>query len=153
MPSIASILPRLKNNFPQFAFKKGPEFCWSSDEKTIYYKDTGKDQYCFLFHELAHALLEHDNYDKDIRLLVMERQAWDYATKLATEYDCHIPTDIIQNNLDTYRDWMHARSTCPKCTAIGMQTTDNLYACSSCNHKWRPNEARNCSLRRYTAHK
>jgi hypothetical protein len=149
MPSTTSILPKLKNNYPQFTFQKGTDFCWSSSEKTIYYPTKSDDQDVFLLHELAHALLGHSSYEKDIQLVVMERQAWDYAVKLASNYDIQIPEDIIQDTIDSYRDWMHARSTCPNCQATGMQTKTNDYTCTACNHNWRPNEARNCSLRRY----
>jgi DnaJ-class molecular chaperone len=51
--------------------------------------------------------------------------------------------------MNSYRDWLHARSTCPVCQATGMETKKSIYTCPACRHQWRVNEARICSLRRY----
>lgn len=149
MPSTISILSSLKINYPQFSFKPGNEFLWSSSDNTIYYDKKNDDQSVFLLHELSHALLSHANYDRDIQLVTMERQAWDHTTELAQEYNVVIPDQLIQSNLDSYRDWLHSRSTCPACKATGLQVTNHDYVCPSCDNKWRVNEARTCALRRY----
>jgi len=120
---------------------------WSHAESTIDFVNNGDTG--LLLHELAHALLNHIDYSRDIELLVMERQAWDKAKELATKYDLEIEDEFIQSNLDTYRDWLHSRSTCPKCNANGLQIKSSLYHCLACNNKWRVNEARTCALRRY----
>ena len=149
MPSIASILKLLKNNYPQFSFGQGDDFLWSSSNNTIYYDSNTENAAIFLLHELSHALLEHSNYDRDIQLVIMERQAWDYTVKLAPKYNITVSDDMVQLTLDSYRDWMHKRSTCPKCRAIGSQTDKYVYKCPACNNEWRVNEARTCALRRY----
>jgi len=148
MPSIISLIKKLKSDYPQFTFCESDTFLWSHDENTIYFEKAGNN-YGFLLHELAHALLNHIDYYRDVELLAMERKAWDKARKLATDYDLSIDDDFIQSNLDTYRDWLHSRSTCPACKANGMQVESKTYKCLACNHKWRVNEARTCSLRRY----
>jgi hypothetical protein len=149
MPSTTSILANLKSKYPQFNFKPGDLFLWSSSDNTIYYDKKSKDLAIFLLHELSHALLDHSKYIRDIQLITMERQAWDHTATLAASFGLTIPDDIIQDTLDSYRDWMHSRSTCPKCQATGMQTRQNEYSCLACNHIWRVNEARTCALRRY----
>jgi len=149
MPSTISVLSRLKSNYPQFSFKLGDDFLWSSSDNTIYYDNIAENQSVFLLHELSHALLGHISYTHDIQLITMERQAWDYTVKLAPKYNVTISDDMVQSTLDSYRDWLHARSTCPNCKATGVQTKKFTYVCPACSHKWQVNEARTCALRRY----
>lgn len=94
--------------------------------------------------------LGHQDYDKDIRLIQMERDAWAYATaSLAARYNVDISDDTVQTALDTYRDWLHARSQCPSCQATGVQVKQHTYKCLACSRLWKVNEARLCALRRY----
>lgn len=147
MVSTTSIIRQLKNDYPNFKYKKAASSSWSHSESTIYYSNN--DNYSFLFHELSHALLNHAYYGRDIELIKKEREAWDKAKKIAKNYDIYIDEELIQSNLDTYRDWLHKRSTCPNCNAIGMQIDKQLYKCLACNYRWRVNEAKTCALRRY----
>lgn len=148
MPSTTSLINKIKADFPQFRFEKGSDFHWSHSENTVYYSARQKDLN-YLFHELAHALLGHDSYLRDIELISMERDAWEQAKTIAAPYKHPIDEDFIQDNLDTYREWLHQRSTCKKCTATGVQIKKNIYKCIVCNEQWRVNEARQCALRRY----
>jgi hypothetical protein len=151
MPSTNSIINTLQTDFPQFHFKTASEFWWSAATKTIYIDQDAEHNQVFALHELSHALLGHYGYKRDIELLKLERDAWDYAiTTLAPRYGVTINEDTVQDNLDTYRHWLHARSTCPECEAIGLQTKEQSYSCIGCGHKWRVNEARLCALRRYS---
>lgn len=149
MQSTIQILKQLKDSYPQYSFKKSSRFYWSGMDKTIYYDISAKDSRILLLHELSHALLNHTKYDSDVQLLAMERQAWDHTIDLAKPFNISVSDDIIQSALDSYRDWLHARSTCPKCSATGMQTDAKTYKCSACNNIWQVNEARTCALRRY----
>ncbi len=149
MPSTASILEKIKSDHPQFIFKPGQDFMWSSSENTIYYDTSIDNQPVYLLHELSHALLGHSYYDRDIELISMERQAWDYTVKLGPSYGIDVANDIVQTNLDSYRNWMHERSICPECESSGLQIKKNIYTCPCCNHAWKVNEARACALRRY----
>ncbi len=147
MPSTLLLIAKLQGDFPDIRFTAGDIFRWSPSEQTIYYSnvcDTAS-----LIHELAHALLGHRDYLRDIDLLTMERDAWEYATTtLAERYGLQLDEDIVQDSVDTYRNWLHARSTCPSCRATGIQTATTLYACIACSAEWRVNEARSCALRR-----
>ena len=149
MPSTTSLIQQLKKDYPQFNFKKAKRFLWSPSDATVYYTHTD-DGYAFLLHELSHGLLDHAEYRRDVDLIAMERAAWDKAVELAPAYGLAISEDTVETTLDSYRDWLHARSTCPNCTAIGLQTKQHTYACPACHHNWRVNEARVCALRRYT---
>lgn len=150
MQATSSILPKLKRKYPQFRFQPGDTSLWSPSDNTIYFDQESPNQSAFLLHELSHALLDHKEYSHDIQLLTMERQAWDYAVNLATSYDISISDELIQSHLDSYRDWLHARSICPNCSANGLQRGEKAYDCLACGHKWRVNEARMCALRRYS---
>lgn len=153
MLSTASLVSRLTTDFPDLHFRPGDAFRWSAEEKTIYYDATSHDN-AALLHEVGHAVLTHSDYSRDIELLQMERDAWNYAsTTLSAPYATTISDDTIQESLDSYRDWLHARSTCPACHATGFQTKKQQYCCPACKHNWRVNEARLCGLRRYSVHK
>ena len=147
MLSNSFLLSKVRAAYPNLNFTDGEAFQWSPHEKTIYYHPDGP---AFdLIHELAHALLGHTSYTKDIQLLEMERDAWARAITIAAQYDITVTEDYIQDALDTYRDWLHARSTCPECNATGLQSKKSLYRCLVCSTEWRVNDARVCALRRY----
>jgi len=139
----------LEKDHPQFNFKPGDDFFWSSSENTIFYIADEDNLPELLLHELSHAILKHNTFRFDIQLITMERQAWDYAKKLATKYGVKISDDFAQNQLDTYRDWIHDRSTCPQCKANGLQNKNLIYRCVACKSEWKVNDARDCRLKRY----
>lgn len=151
MLSITSLVSKLQHDYPNIIFAEGNDFHWSPVDKTITYAESATDERVQLLHELSHALLGHTDYKKDISLIEMERAAWEYAKNtLGQAYNQDIPDDTIEDALDSYRDWLHARSTCPNCEATGIQTKKEEYRCLACRTKWRVNEARICALRRYT---
>lgn len=150
MLSTTQLISLLQSKYPELYFKQGSMFYWSSDDKTIYYNDSEKTNFnTLLIHELAHATLEHSNYDRDIELLTMERQAWDKAIEISNKHKIDINKSLVQPALDSYRGWLHSRSKCPKCQSNGMQTSKHIYKCLICSCKWKANEAKICSLRRY----
>jgi hypothetical protein len=150
MRSTTSLITKLALDYPDYYFKSSNEFHWSPDENVIFYDKESSDQ-ASLLHELSHAILEHKAYSKDIELIELERNAWQYAKQtLSPQYAITIDENDIQDSLDTYRDWLHARSRCPYCEATGVQTKKNTYKCLSCSTSWRVNDARICALRRYT---
>lgn len=148
MQKISSLVSSLASDFSGLSFKISDDFRWSPEEKTIYY-DLDGAQYDLL-HEVAHGLLGHSDYHRDIDLLKMERDAWTYARKeLASRYKVTITEEHVEDALDSYRDWLHARSRCPHCSQTGIQTRENTYSCLGCDESWQANEARQCALRRY----
>lgn len=145
-PSISSIIAA----FPAIQFHIGDEFRWVPAETTIYYNETDPRAIERLLHEIAHAELGHQSYDRDIELIALERDAWNYAKiTLAPQLNTAIDANTIEDDLDTYRDWLHARSTCPVCSATGIQTSAGPYRCIACQATWRVNHAIGCQLRRY----
>ncbi|HEU5122261.1 MAG TPA: hypothetical protein VFT59_05455 [Candidatus Saccharimonadales bacterium] len=153
MHSITSLANKLRGDFPAFSFIQSDEFRWSPLEKTVYFKPDPAEPESLL-HELAHALLSHEDFTRDIQLIEMERDAWESAKKqLAPHYNVEITDDHIQDALDTYRSWLHARSTCPACSATGVQSRKYHYRCLVCSTQWKVNDARLCALRRYVPNK
>lgn len=150
MPAISSLVKQLANDFPAIHFVKADDFLWSPDTKTVSYTPGHPDADALLLHELGHALLDHNDYRRDVELLRLENDAWQKARELSITYDIAIAPDTQEDHLDTYRDWMHARSLCPSCGATGQQSDTAHYSCIACTGKWKVNEARVCSLRRYS---
>lgn len=152
MHSTKSLISRLETDYPALTFSLSNEFRWAPQEQTITIDKDAPDTEALTLHELGHALLGHTGYSQDIELIQCERDAWEYAKAiLASKYDVVIAEDTIQDNLDTYREWLHARSTCPACQATGMQIATKRYQCLACGHEWSVNEARTCGLKRYAA--
>lgn len=151
MHTISSLVRQLSIDAPDVSFQPSTLFSWSPHTRTVQYDPYGSP--AELLHELGHVQLGHSTYSRDITLIEMEREAWDIAThSLANTYSIDIPTDQVEEHLDSYREWLHARSTCPSCNANGLQIDTLLYQCSACQTTWRVNEARLCSLRRYKIH-
>ena len=146
----ASVLASISEQYPSMAFVSGEAFYWSPSEREITYELDDPDGYEHILHEISHALLEHTKYDSDITLIQMERAAWHYAkSRLGPKFNVQITDDLIQNDLDTYRDWLHARSTCPHCKSNGIQTAKRTYLCVVCQQTWTVNQALHCQLKRY----
>ena len=149
MRSTSSLLHKLKTDYPDIHFVAGDTFLWDPEQKTVFYVNDGPESKALLLHEVSHGLLQHREYKKDIELLAMEAAAWEKAKQLAEQYHFPISDALADDHLDTYRDWLHARSTCINCSATGYQTGKETYSCPACNAEWRVNEARVCELRRY----
>ena len=151
MAKTNSFVVKLTGDFPDIHFVSSDDFYWSPSTKTVYTASVKNDQdRVTLLHEVAHALLDHRHFARDIDLLRVEREAWDYAKKtLAPRYDVMFDNDLMEDMLDSYRNWLHARSTCPLCSLTGLQTGTATYHCLGCAHDWRVNDARRCGLKRY----
>lgn len=149
MSSTKTLLSQLEADYPEFEFVEGEDFKWSMPNKTVsFVRGEGFD--LFLLHELAHALLGHDDFNLDIELLVREREAWSLAKEtLAPRYNISFDASVAEDALDTYRQWLHDRSLCPRCAQTGLQTKTSTYECINCRCSWRPNDARITALRRY----
>ncbi len=157
MESITSLSKKLKKakfatpGGAAISLQQSDNFYWDPAANTVFYNPNAQNASLFLLHELGHALLGHGAYNTDIELIGMERAAWERAKQLCHQYGIAAQSDIVQDSLDTYRDWLHARSLCPHCGATGVQAGAQSYQCFNCNTTWRVNEARTCALRRYKA--
>lgn len=138
-------IQRLREDYKEIRFVKAEGFYWSPTDQAVAYneKDNQASRWVLL-HELAHAVLGHQNYETDFELLLMESAAWDTAKKLAKHYKTEIDEDHIQDCLDTYRDWLHRRSTCPTCGNRSLQENARQYSCFNCGTEWQVSASRFC---------
>lgn len=141
------LIERLSKDYPKVKFISGESFSWSPSSSSVIYKDRVENPELgswSLFHELAHALLGHTNYVSDVELLLLEANAWHKAKELAKKYSITIDDNHVQDCLDTYRDWLHKRSSCPVCASHSLQASSNLYECFNCGASWQVSPARFC---------
>jgi hypothetical protein len=142
-------LQKLQRKFPDIAFVEGPVCMWSPAKRQVTYDSFDPNVAWDLLHECAHAVLDHQDFTKDIQLLQMETQAWHLANiTLSKQFLVTIPTDYIDESIESYRAWLHSRSTCPQCSQTGVQINTNSYSCINCSCLWQVNSARQCALRR-----
>lgn len=139
------IISQLSKDNPGLTFVKGQLLCWSPENKQIFYDPTGGHEEVFgVLHELGHARLQHKSYSSDIDLLKKESLAWEEALKQAKKYGIALDWDHVQDCLDSYRNWLHKRSTCPTCGARGIQPSEHQYSCLNCRTTWKVTSARFC---------
>ena len=123
------LVDRLKADYPEFLFKSGKKYMFRPP-RTIFMGP--EDDSLSLLHELGHALLKHRNFDTDAKRLKMEREAWEKARELAAQYSVPFDEDLMENELDSYRDWLDHKSRCPNCKLTRYQTPDGVYHCPKC---------------------
>jgi hypothetical protein len=150
--STLDVVDRLGSMYPDFTITAGDDFQWSPSHSTITYPSDAAFTPAFiasLCHELAHGLLEHSSFRNDIELIKLERSAWERASDLTKAlFDLDIPNAHIEKCLDTYRDWLYARSLCPTCKQCGLQTEVQKYHCVFCNTEWKVNLSRLCKVQK-----
>lgn len=144
---LEEILKRLTTDYPELRFVEGARFAWHPGKRHISYQRTTLDTQHAIFsllHEVGHAILDHRHYVHDIELLQLEVAAWDKARELASQYMIKLDEDHIQDCLDTYRDWLHLRATCPSCHARSLQASPRYYRCHNCGTEWQVSRSRLC---------
>lgn len=125
------LIDKLKADYPDLVFKTGRKFAFRYP-KTITIGPAEPFDELLLLHEVSHALLGHQSYAQDLERVKMENAAWEKAKELALHYKVEIDEDLIQDELDTYRNWLHQKSRCPDCGLTRFQTPDRRYHCPRC---------------------
>lgn len=143
------LLVALRKDFPRIQIVAGDTFYWSSHTHEIFYEPEG--QPLSLLHELGHALLNHQTFNTDIELINKEVAAWEKARGLAHLYGLPFDSAIVESSLDTYRDWLYSRSTCPTCKRHGVQQAQRRYSCLNCGNTWKVSTSVLCRV--YRQHK
>ena len=128
-----AFLEKIKSDFLEFRFIDGKKFAFRPP-KTIVIGPAEPQDDILLLHEVSHALLGHKNFKMDIERLKMESEAWEKAKELAKKYNASIDEEFIQDELDTYRDWLHNKSKCRVCGLTCYQTPDGAYHCPRCEN-------------------
>lgn len=141
------LLEKLKRDYPQIKFKSGNSFFWSPKDRTVTYDSSVTESELSgwsLLHEVSHGILNHKAYKSDFELMLLEVDAWEHARKLGLSYGVKIDIEHIEDCLDTYRDWLHSRSTCPRCGINTLQKDSRTYACFNCSASWKVSDSRFC---------
>jgi hypothetical protein len=140
----------LREDYPAFTYVTSEQASWSAKSQQISYSPQFSDSSLWaLLHELGHALCGHHSYKSDLGLLRMETEAWHKAVELSNRYNITIDNEHIQDCLDSYRDWLHKRSTCPTCGSHGLQPAQGLYNCLNCQNTWQVTTSRFCRPYRF----
>lgn len=126
-------LEQLKTDYPWLRFREGSKFAFRPP-KTIVLGPPEPFSELLALHEVSHAVLKHKDFRMDVERLKMEVAAWEKAKELAKHYGVDVDEDVIQGELDTYRDWLHKKSRCPGCGLTRFQTTDGEYHCPRCEN-------------------
>lgn len=141
------LLEKLKIDFSEFKFVEGRKFAFRPprtiviEPKETSIKKAGTEDEVnteaaklLLLHEVGHAALGHRNFRTDVERLRMELAAWEKARELATHYGLDFDNGLMEAELDSYRDWLHRKSCCPKCGLTRYQTPDGSYHCPRCEN-------------------
>lgn len=145
-----TVVDQLALAYPAINFAAGKTFMWNPSNQTILYANDRVNTPAgswSLLHEVGHALSNHTEFSSDLGLIKIEVEAWNKAKEIAKEFNIDIEEDHIQNCLDSYRDWLKKRSTCPDCNTVNMQHKDKSYKCANCPCKWSVSESQLCSIR------
>lgn len=130
----SSLLACLKADFPDFTFKPGSKFAWRPP-KTIVLGPQEPHFNLLMLHELGHATLGHTAFKTHVERLKMEVAAWQQAKIFSKTYNIPYNEDFVESQLDTYRDWLHAKSLCPNCKLTRYQLPSGEYICPLCDRR------------------
>lgn len=127
----ASFFDRLVLDYQEFRFRLGRKFTFRPP-RTIIIGPLEPFSELLALHEVSHAICKHRDFKIDVERLKMEVQAWEKVRELADYYGIEYNEELVQQELDTYRDWLHQKSRCPACGLTRFQTPDSRYHCPSC---------------------
>ena len=128
-----SLIEKLQLDYPELKFKTGKKFAFRFP-RTITIGPKEPKAELLALHELGHAILGHREFRTDVERLKMEVEAWEKARDLAKVYLIDFDEKMMQDELDSYRDWLHKKSRCPKCELTRFQDADGIYHCPRCEN-------------------
>ena len=136
-----SLVERLQKDYPDFRFISGRRFSFHPPKTIVIGPDEGEKTPLLIFHELGHALSKRYRYNLAVERLKIEALAWQEAKKAyaACRVSARYPDlppwddDFAEDQLDTYRDWLHQKSKCPFCKTTMYQDSDKIWRCPYCN--------------------
>ena len=120
-----------KKDYPDLRFKEGRKFAFRPP-RTIVIGPEEPGAELLLLHEVGHAISGHRDFDVDVKRLKMEVEAWEKARDLANNYGVEFSEEVMETELDSYRDWLHQKSRCPACGLTRFETPDGQYHCPRC---------------------
>lgn len=127
------LLEKLQADFSEFCFKRGEKFAFRPPKTIVIGLEEPHDSLLTL-HELGHALCGHCSFGTDVARIKMEREAWEKARELCKKYGVIYDEAAVENELDTYREWLDKKSRCPSCGLTRFQSPDGTYHCPRCEN-------------------
>lgn len=130
------------NHYSELSFEPTDYFAFSASEDKIFFDNNelstqSNESRLALLHEVSHALLGHFTYSSDFELLIMEAQAWHKTKELCEYFDVVVDNSYIQDCIDSYDHWLTARSTCPNCQNLCLNSKQpDSYSCFVCSCAW-----------------
>lgn len=113
---------------------KSPQTTKEASDKTAKERLDIREWKLLLLHELGHATLGHRNFRTNVERLKMEVAAWEKAREFASLYGVEFDDALMEAELDSYRDWVHQKSRCPKCGLTCYETPGGGYHCPRCEN-------------------
>lgn len=133
----ATFLPKVKSDFPDFRFVTGARFSFRPPRTIVRPKELGEvfdgTNSLLLLHEVGHAIMGHRDFKTEVGRLKMEVEAWEKARELCDRYGVVFDENLVESELDTYRDYLHQKSRCPDCGLTRFQTPDGVFHCPKCS--------------------
>ena len=140
----AALISEIAHDYPDFTIRPGRRFAWKPP-RTIIYEQNGTYPPAYFalltLHELGHAVLGHKHYSLAVDRLKIESAAWSEARRLFRSYQKRgiLPESwswdagFVEDQLDTYRTWLHQKSLCKTCGLTRYQTPDGAWHCPRCD--------------------
>lgn len=129
------VLKELKSTYPSLRFVFGKRFAFRPPRTILVsasFSGNNADS-LLLLHEVGHALIKRFDFKTEVERLKIEVEAWEKARELAPLYGVVVNEELIENELDTYRDFLHQKSRCPNCGLTRFQTPDGVWHCPKCD--------------------
>ncbi len=135
------LLSKLKSSYPDINFISADYSSWSDSKQSIFYNKDSDNAKPDLLHEIGHMLCDHKSYSSDLSLLSKELEAWNKARDIGKELSISISENYINKCIDSYRQWIHGRSLCPKCSQTAVEVSDKKFKCINCHNTWQVSSA------------
>lgn len=130
----ATFLARVRADFPDIRFVTGERFIFRPPRTVVVPKNADSEADALrLLHEVGHALSRRWSFDTEVERLKIEVIAWAKARELAPLYGVTADDELIESELDSYRDFLHQKSRCPSCGLTRFQTPDGVFHCPKCD--------------------
>ncbi|MBR3324210.1 hypothetical protein IKG24_01580 [Candidatus Saccharibacteria bacterium] len=130
----ATFLAKVKADYPDIRFITGKRFTFRPPRTVVITENFDpRSDSLLLLHEIGHALCGRWTFRTEVERLKIEVLAWEEAKKLATSYKIAIDEELIEDELNTYRDFLHQKSRCHSCGLTRFQTPDGVFHCPKCD--------------------
>ncbi len=130
--AVDGLVNKLSVDYPGLRFLNGQRFAFRPPRTVVIGPDEPSKE-LLLLHEVGHALLGHREFATDVSRLKMEVGAWEKAREIASQYGVEFDDEVMEQELETYRNWLHQKSRCPRCGLIRYQIPNGEYKCPKCD--------------------